>query len=144
VSPDNRGGAVTLRVITSGGRPFAVLAEGPDGRFLLPPVIYDPSGNVIEGHQQLMPIAGYCDGAEIPALHVRTSGELAAIDQQLAALRDQLCAQPWPPLDSRDDPRPPGACQLRGRIGRLNQKLGPEPQAPGGQEFPGPNPLWWA
>jgi hypothetical protein len=43
-------------------------------------------------------------------------------------LRDQHGAQPWPPLDRRDDPQPPGG--LRGRIGRLRRDLRPGPLPP--------------
>src|SRR5262249_15652424 len=42
-------------------------------------------------------------------------GGLAAVDPRPAALRIELGAQRWPPRDPPDDPRPPSACQLRGR-----------------------------
>ena len=121
-------GEVALRVITSGEKPFAILADGPEGRFLLPPVVEDLAGNVIEGCSPLVWILTYGAAVEIPVLRNCTSGDLAEIDQRLAALRDQHGARPWPPLDRRDDPQPPGG--LRGRIGRLRRDLRPGPLPP--------------
>ncbi len=129
-SAGGRDDGVMLRVITSGGVPFAILADGPHGRLLLPPVVTDLAANVIEGRDELAWIVDCGLEVEIPMVRNCTPGELAAIDRRLAALRDELGARPWPPLDPRGDPCPAGG-GLRGPIGRLRPQLGPEVQPPG-------------
>jgi len=68
-------------------------------RRLLPPVVVDLAGRVVEGEDLFLAIAwgGLVDG-EIPYLVNKDIGDLAEIDQRLAALRDRFGAQPWPPL----------------------------------------------
>src|SRR5215475_4937994 len=98
---DTRPGVALVRVITSSGQPFAVLAEGPRGRFLLPPVIRDLAGNLVETPARVARIVGCRPGVQIPVVQVGKLGDLASIDQRLTGLRIELGAQPWPPLDPR-------------------------------------------
>jgi hypothetical protein len=116
-----------LRVVAYRGQPYAVLAECLAGRFLLPPAVQDLAGNVVDGPVWVAGIDPCSLGIELPVVRVRTVGELAAVDQRLAALRSDVGAQPWPLLDPRDDPGLGGPCQLRGRIGRPNLRLGAVP-----------------
>jgi hypothetical protein len=110
-------------MIAAGGGLVAVLAEGPGGCFLLPPVITDQAGRLIEGHAVLR-LAWWGFAVEIPVLRACRPGQLAVVDQRLAGLRDELGAQPWPRLDPADDP---GGCLLRGPIGRPHRRLAPPP-----------------
>jgi len=109
-----------LQMIRLNGEPFAILsipcdpgrllrgepAAAPEACYLLPPVVFDLAGNVIEGLEALVAITSAGIPAEIPVLYNKTPGDLAEIDQRLAALRDHFGARPRPPLDPRDDPAP--------------------------------------
>jgi hypothetical protein len=80
------------------GKPFAILEEGPRGRYLLPPLVCDLAGNVIAGREMLFSVFAYRVGLEIPVVRNCVPGDLAEIDRRLTALRESLDAQPWPPV----------------------------------------------
>lgn len=104
------------RLIEMDGQPFAMLIERPGGSsYLVPPIVVDSDGEVIEGHEVLAAmrqagvtidetaggfIRGHTSGGalvEQPMLTGRTTGDLAAIDQQMADLSRQLGVPIGPP-----------------------------------------------
>lgn len=101
---DHRGGLsqlVLTLIRAPGGEPFAILAQGPYGRYIIPPIVVGPDGEAATE----MPVEitrillGETPAVEVPVLHLREGDrELARIDQTLALLRDQHGADPWPPL----------------------------------------------
>jgi hypothetical protein len=97
--------AAITRIIIRDGAPFAMLIDDPKlGRYLVPPIVLDDQGNVIEGHDALsaMHQAGVQiestdggvwkgrtpGGAKVvhPYLTDRMPGDLAQIDQVMAQL----------------------------------------------------------
>jgi hypothetical protein len=98
------------KLIESGGEPFAMLIEGEHGMYLVPPIVVDSDGEVIEGREVLaaMGVAGVTaavlsghtpGGAEVrhPLLLGRTAADLAAIDQHMAEISRQLGVPIGPP-----------------------------------------------
>jgi hypothetical protein len=89
-----------MTMIRDAGAPFAILARLPDGTsYILPALIFDLAGRLIEGRDELLLILGGGYGVEIPVLRNCVPGDLAEIDQRLAALRDRYGALPWPPAE---------------------------------------------
>jgi hypothetical protein len=103
------------KLIVDSGEPFALLVEGQSGMYLVPPIVLDGDGNVIEGHEVLEAMrqagvkiestdsgvwSGHTPGgAEVqhPVLTGRTTADLAAIDQRMALISDKLGIPIGPP-----------------------------------------------
>jgi hypothetical protein len=95
--------AMSMRMLRDEGEPFAILLEGEDPttggqvRYVLPPLVLDPDGRAIAGEEELQLILLGEFSTEIPILRNRRPGDLAVIDQRLAALREEYQALSWPP-----------------------------------------------
>jgi hypothetical protein len=110
--------AAITRIIIRDGAPFAMLIDDPKlGRYLVPPIVLDDQGNVIEGHDALsaMHQAGVQiestdggvwkgrtpGGAKVvhPYLTDRMPGDLAQIDQVMAQLSGAFGMPIGPPVE---------------------------------------------
>ena len=72
------------------GEPFALLVESRDGHYLLPPIVLDEIGRVIEGQKVLdaMDLMGMT--FEHPTIAGASPADLAEIDQTMARISDEL------------------------------------------------------
>jgi hypothetical protein len=102
-------------MIERDGEPFALLIETERGSYLVPPIVIDQDGNVIEGQDVLaaMNVAGVeidstdggvwrghtANGAEVacPCLAGKTVADLAEIDQVMSRISEQLGVPVGPP-----------------------------------------------
>lgn len=73
------------------GEWIATLIE-PDERdaYLVPPIVFDLSGDVIMGREVLASIAQSGLSVECPILRNYTPGELAELEQKLARIAEEL------------------------------------------------------
>ena len=85
----------TQEVIESDGRPVATLVTGPEQRFLVPPVVLDPAGQLLQGEHVLQAIVDTGVGMELPQLGNAGPGDLAVIDRQVAAISMKLGIPVW-------------------------------------------------
>ena len=85
------------RMIEVGDKPFALLVETDHGDYLVPPVVFDLERNVIEGREVLEAIIESGMEVSVPVLHNRTTADLAAIDQTMKLISDQLGVPIGPP-----------------------------------------------
>ena len=104
------------QIIIMDGQPFAILIEGgPEGSYLMPPIVLDHDGNIIDGHEILaaMSQAGVTldsagDGiwtgrtalgttVQHPYLTGKAPADLAEIDQAMASISRQLGVPIGPP-----------------------------------------------
>ena len=98
------------------GQPFAVLIEGgPEGSYLMPPIVLDHDGNIIDGHEILAAMnqagvtiesatGGVWTGrtalgtrVQHPYLTGKTPADLAEIDQVMAGISSRLGVPIGPP-----------------------------------------------
>lgn len=72
------------------GEWIATVIESERGRYLAPPVVFDPRGTVVMGFEVLAAVA--TSGVEIdhPVLHDYGPADLAALEQQLIRVAAQL------------------------------------------------------
>lgn len=87
------------RMIEWDGEPFALLVETPDGDYLVPPIVQDEDGVVIQGHEVLQAIIDSGVAVEHPIVRGASVADLAEIDQRMAHLSKELGVplQPPPP-----------------------------------------------
>jgi hypothetical protein len=58
--------------------------------YLVPPIVRDPDGNVIQGQEVLEAIALSGTTVTMPVVESATSGDLAEIDQKMQHISEQL------------------------------------------------------
>lgn len=83
-------GPVKATPIEWDGEWFATLIESPDAKYLVPPVVVDESGKVIEGRELLAAIIETGTTIEHPVVVSATPAALAEIDQRMARISEAL------------------------------------------------------
>jgi hypothetical protein len=84
------------RLIRWCGEPFAVLVESADGDFLVPPIVFDPDGKLIQERkliqrQSLLEAAADASfEVDQPIIRDATPALLAEIDQRMARISEAL------------------------------------------------------
>lgn len=78
------------RIIEWGGKPFALLVEGDNGPYLVPPIVIDADGGVIEGREILAAVVESGVTIEHPIMRGATVADLAEIDQRMARISEDL------------------------------------------------------
>jgi len=73
-----------------GGQPFAALVESLDVKYLVPPIVLDEHGNVVQGRELLAAIIETGTAIEHPVVVGATPAALAEIDQRMARLSETL------------------------------------------------------
>ena len=69
---------------------IATLVETTSGNYLAPPVVFDTNGDVVMGREVLDAVATSGTAIEHPMLHGYGPGDLAALEQKLAHIAQQL------------------------------------------------------
>lgn len=78
------------RMIEWDGKPLALLVETEDGSYLVPPVVKNTDGVVIQGQEVLQAIVDTGIGAELPVVFNASPGDLAEIDRRVAHVAAKL------------------------------------------------------
>jgi hypothetical protein len=78
------------RIIEWDGEPFAVLIELPEGDYLVPPIVLDEEGKLVEGRELAAAVVETGIAIEHPVMTAATAGDLAEVDQRMARLSEQL------------------------------------------------------
>lgn len=84
---------MTARQVAWEGKPFALLVETDEGDFLVPPIVLDDAGNVVEGRETRENLEYVVQsGVEIglPVVHGANPGTMAEVDQRMALISKQL------------------------------------------------------
>ena len=88
------------RIVEWEGEPFALLVETPDGDYLVPPIVRDSDGVVVEGREVLRAVIESGATVELPVVEGATPADLADIDQRMARISEELGVPIGPPGDS--------------------------------------------
>jgi hypothetical protein len=78
------------RIVEWDGEPFALLVETETESYLVPPIVIDADGNVVEGVEVLAAIVEADRTVPVPTVSGATPGELAEIDRRMAHLSNEL------------------------------------------------------
>lgn len=73
-----------------GGEFFALLVESPDRSYIVPPIVFDLAGDLIQGVEVLQAIVESGVAVEVPMIRNATVGDLADIDQRIAKISADL------------------------------------------------------
>lgn len=85
------------RIIEWDGQPFALLIEKDDGSYLVPPVVIDAEGQVVQGRETLEAIKATGTTVQLPVVQDATPGALADIDRRMATIAERLGVPIGPP-----------------------------------------------
>jgi hypothetical protein len=67
-----------------------VLIESPEGDFLVPPIVQDETGRLMQGREVLATVVEVGVTVEHPVVYAATAADLAEIDQRRARISDEL------------------------------------------------------
>lgn len=79
------------------GKPFALLVEGDDGPFLVPPIVFNEEGEPVEGREVLAAIVLAGVAVKHPVVRGASVADLAEIDQRMARISEELGVPIGPP-----------------------------------------------
>jgi len=85
------------RIVEWQGQPFALLVEGATGDYLVPPIIRDKAGRVVEGAEVLEAVAESGRTVPLPVIEGAGPEVLAMVDQAMAELSAKLGVPIGPP-----------------------------------------------
>jgi hypothetical protein len=67
-----------------------VLIESPEGDFLVPPIVQDETGRLMQGREVLAAVVEVEVTVKHPVVYAATAVDLAEIDQRRARISDEL------------------------------------------------------
>lgn len=74
------------------GVTIALLVDGIEGRYLVPPIVFGHNGELLMGREVLLAIAEAGMNVDVPVFRNCTPAMLADLEQQLARVSEQLDA----------------------------------------------------